>query len=167
MTAEGRAPTAAPSPREQAARRLAADLVRLGAGESVRALEALAVVLARGGIAWTGETEPSGLAEPGASFADEAAADARLEALGRRIARRALAGCLADPTRRADAVHRLGEHPSWTHGLAPVAEIGPFLFYRLTPESAPWPPAEDCDPAATGLSGRSGDGWPSGRRQRS
>lgn len=50
-------------------------------------------------------------------------------ALALRVARRALAGTLSDPTGGAWRSHRSGECPAWADGLAPVAEAGPFLFY--------------------------------------
>lgn len=48
-----------------------------------------------------------------------------------RIARRALAGVLADPTRGATHYHTRAVEPSWAKGRAPTVEIGNHLFYRL------------------------------------
>ena len=50
--------------------------------------------------------------------------------LCRRIARRALRGSLTDPTRGANAFHRIEASPDWARELLPVAVYGPFLFYR-------------------------------------
>ncbi|QJE74566.1 cell wall hydrolase [Aerophototrophica crusticola] len=46
-----------------------------------------------------------------------------------RVARRALAGTLSDPTGGAWRFHRGGESPDWAQGLAPLAEVGPLLCY--------------------------------------
>ncbi|HWL81348.1 MAG TPA: cell wall hydrolase [Roseomonas sp.] len=51
-------------------------------------------------------------------------------AICRRIAARAAAGTLADPTGGATHAHDAGELPPWAVGEAPVAEIGGMLFYR-------------------------------------
>ena len=48
-----------------------------------------------------------------------------------RIARRAHAGVLADPTRGATHYHARATEPFWAKGKAPTAEIGGHLFYRL------------------------------------
>lgn len=119
-------------------RLLAEQLQTLARGESVRMIETLAELLARGGIAsaatddvWHGR--PLGLAEDGSDFtigAENERRDREVE-MCRRIARRALGGCLPDRTRGATAFHRAGEEPAWARGQIPVAEIGPFLFYRL------------------------------------
>lgn len=50
-------------------------------------------------------------------------------ALALRIARRAAAGGLADPTRGATHYHARGIMPGWAAGQVPVAEIGRHLFY--------------------------------------
>jgi spore germination cell wall hydrolase CwlJ-like protein len=47
-----------------------------------------------------------------------------------RIARRAVAGLLADPTAGATHYHTKSTAPRWAAGLAPTAEIGNHLFYR-------------------------------------
>lgn len=46
-----------------------------------------------------------------------------------RIARRAVAGSLDDPTGGATHYHRLDAHPPWAWRLSPCAEIGHYLFY--------------------------------------
>jgi hypothetical protein len=50
--------------------------------------------------------------------------------LCRRVARRALRGSLSDPTRGANAFHRIEASPDWARELLPVAVYGPYLFYR-------------------------------------
>jgi N-acetylmuramoyl-L-alanine amidase len=46
-----------------------------------------------------------------------------------RIARRAVAGLLEDPTGGATMFHNRSTLPDWTSGQAPTAEIGNRLFY--------------------------------------
>lgn len=110
-------------------------LLDLAGGESVRVVEALAAALVndlrerpeeaiRDWSAAPGAAP--GLAEDGRTF-DEF--DCRL-ALCRRVARRALRGSLSDPTRGANAFHRIEASPEWARGLLPVATYGPYLFYR-------------------------------------
>jgi hypothetical protein len=48
----------------------------------------------------------------------------------RRVARRALRGSLADPTKGANAFHRIEASPPWARPLLPIAMYGPYLFYR-------------------------------------
>jgi N-acetylmuramoyl-L-alanine amidase len=50
-------------------------------------------------------------------------------AMCRRIAARALAGLLADPTRGATHHHAEEELPAWAVARTPCAELGGFLFY--------------------------------------
>jgi len=50
--------------------------------------------------------------------------------LCRRVARRALAGTLVDPTRGATRYHDRDSAPVWARGRAPAAEIGGVLFYN-------------------------------------
>jgi hypothetical protein len=52
-----------------------------------------------------------------------------MHAVCRRIARRALAGALADPTRGATRYHRADREPEWAGALSPCAHIGNLLFY--------------------------------------
>lgn len=47
-----------------------------------------------------------------------------------RIARRAIAGVLDDPTNGATHYHRTGLLPPWTRGRTPSAAIGNHLFYN-------------------------------------
>lgn len=48
----------------------------------------------------------------------------------RRIARRALAGLLADPTGGATHYHAAGDFPDWASDRGASAEIGDLLFYN-------------------------------------
>jgi spore germination cell wall hydrolase CwlJ-like protein len=48
-----------------------------------------------------------------------------------RIAARAAAGALADPTEGATHWHRSDTLPGWAVGQVPTAEVGAFLFYRF------------------------------------
>jgi spore germination cell wall hydrolase CwlJ-like protein len=48
----------------------------------------------------------------------------------RRIARRAAAGLLDDPTRGATHYHNRTVDPGWAQGRTPCAEIGNHLFYK-------------------------------------
>ena len=48
----------------------------------------------------------------------------------RRIARRAAAGGLPDPTGGATRWHDVGALPGWALGRVPAAEIGGLVFYR-------------------------------------
>jgi hypothetical protein len=110
-------------------------LLDLAGNESVRVVEALAAALVNDlrerpveAIQdWSAAPAPlPGLCEDGRSVDDFGC---RL-ALCRRVARRALRGSLADPTRGANAFHRIEASPDWARGLLPVATFGPYLFYR-------------------------------------
>jgi len=61
----------------------------------------------------------------------EAAEDDPVFALCRRVAARAAAGVLPDPTDGATHYHDAGASPHWALGAMPVAEIGGLVFYRL------------------------------------
>lgn len=47
-----------------------------------------------------------------------------------RIARRAVSGCLEDPTHGATHYHSLHVNPPWSRGRPACAEIGRHLFYN-------------------------------------
>lgn len=65
--------------------------------------------------------------------------DAPEGAAALRIARRALAGTLPDPTRGATHYHPGEALPRWALGLVPDAVLGGLVFYRLFgPEAGPW-----------------------------
>ncbi|WP_270936690.1 cell wall hydrolase, partial [Falsiroseomonas oryzae] len=49
----------------------------------------------------------------------------------RRIAARALAGALPDPTEGATHYHTDDQLPRWALGLVPTTELGGLVFYRL------------------------------------
>jgi N-acetylmuramoyl-L-alanine amidase len=132
-------------------RSLARTLLGIEAGDSVRVLEAMAGAVLRRMRA--GDTRLGsarhGLAEAPARFEPE---PRRVE-MCERIARRAVSGALADATRGANAWHRVGEAPPWARCATPVAEIGPFLFYRLADPHAvdgraPAPHHDDRPPSA-------------------
>jgi N-acetylmuramoyl-L-alanine amidase len=57
-------------------------------------------------------------------------ADPAFEA-ARRIAARALAGALPDPTKGATHYHAAERLPRWALGLVPCAALGGLVFYRL------------------------------------
>jgi hypothetical protein len=109
-------------------------LLDLASADSVRVIEALAAALANDlrerpedAIEdWSARPAPSGLCEDGRVVRDF---ECRL-GLCRRIARRAVRGSLTDPTRGANAFHRIEASPDWARELLPVAVYGPFLFYR-------------------------------------
>lgn len=110
-------------------------LLDLAGGQSVRVIEALAAALVndlreRPEEAledWSAAPPPQpGLSEDATTIDDFGC---RLP-LCRRVARRALRGSLADPTRGANAFHRIEASPDWARGLLPVASYGPYLFYR-------------------------------------
>lgn len=72
------------------------------------------------------------------------AMQAKDSALGicRRIAARAVAGALPDPTGGATHWHDAAALPGWALGQVPVAEIGGLVFYRLDAAA----PADAADP---------------------
>jgi hypothetical protein len=75
---------------------------------------------------WSAPPVPAGLCEDGRVVRDF---ECRL-GLCRRVARRALRGSLTDPTRGANAFHRIEASPDWARELLPVAVYGSYLFYR-------------------------------------
>jgi N-acetylmuramoyl-L-alanine amidase len=109
-------------------------LLDLAGTDSVRVIEALAAALVNdlrdrpedATEHWSAPPAPTGLCEDGRVIRDF---DCRL-GLCRRIARRALRGSLTDPTRGANAFHRIEASPAWARELLPVAVYGPYLFYR-------------------------------------
>lgn len=109
-------------------------LLDLAGADSVRVIEALAAALVNdlrerpeeATEEWSSAASPTGLCENDRMIADFGC---RL-GLCRRVARRALRGSLADPTRGANAFHRIEASPDWARELLPVATYGPYLFYR-------------------------------------
>jgi hypothetical protein len=108
-------------------------LLDLAGADSVRVIEALAAALVNDlrerpeAAAEEWSAAPlGGLCEDDRMIADFGC---RL-GLCRRVARRALRGSLTDPTRGANAFHRIEASPDWARELLPVATYGPYLFYR-------------------------------------
>ena len=109
-------------------------LLELAGSESVRVIEALAAALVNdlherpddAPRDWSVAASPAGLCEDARVIPDFGC---RL-GLCRRVARRALRGSLADPTRGANAFHRIEASPDWARELLPVAVYGSYLFYR-------------------------------------
>jgi spore germination cell wall hydrolase CwlJ-like protein len=99
-----------------AAERLARHIWAEAAGRPVRAMEGVAAVALRRPPAGVGGDAP-------------AEGDATLAAC-RRIAARALAGLLPDPTGGADRFHPAETLPRWALGQVPSAECGGLVFYR-------------------------------------
>jgi N-acetylmuramoyl-L-alanine amidase len=114
---------------------LAQRLLSIAGDQNVRVIEALAAALINCGRqedevadAQAGNGSATiGLQEQAAPFLGD---DVQRLQLCRRIARRALRGSLADPTRGATAFHRIETTPDWSRRLLPVAVFGSFLFYR-------------------------------------
>ncbi len=65
------------------------------------------------------------------AMADPATRDDPAFAICQRIAARALAGALPDPTQGATHYHAAETLPRWAVGQVPVAEAGGLVFYRL------------------------------------
>ncbi len=117
-------------------------------GESVRGKEAVAAVIvnrvrramARGGWWWGGTVaavckKPWQFAawnenDPNRAKIEAATESDRAFASCLRIARRAAAGALQDPTDGATHYHARGAAPPWAAGRAPSAVIGNHLFYN-------------------------------------
>ena len=109
-------------------------LLDLAGDESVRVVEALAAALVNGLRerpddaleSWPAPVPFCGLCED----ACRALGFERRVGMYRRVARRALRGSLADPTKGANAFHRIEASPPWARALLPIAMYGPYLFYR-------------------------------------
>jgi spore germination cell wall hydrolase CwlJ-like protein len=99
-----------------ASEQLALHIWAEAAGRPVRAMEGVAAVALR-----------SPPVAPGAAAPGD---DAALAAC-RRIAARALAGLLPDPTRGATRYHAAEVLPRWALGQVPSAELGGLVFYRI------------------------------------
>jgi hypothetical protein len=113
---------------------LTSALSELAGDESVRVVEALAAALVNGLRerpddaleTWPAPGPFHGLCEDGHPVNRF---DGR-RGMFRRVARRALRGSLADPTKGANAFHRIEASPPWARALLPIAMYGPYLFYR-------------------------------------
>lgn len=143
-------PPAPGAPVELAVDTLARTLWGEARGESVRGIEAVAAVVVnrvrvaerRGGF-WWGDSVVAVCRKP-CQFscwnADEpnrpkllaVTADDPVFATCLRVARRAVAGLLDDPTGGATHYHALGLHPDWAATHCPSAEIGRHVFYDTT-----------------------------------
>lgn len=116
-------------------------------GESVRGMEAVAAVIVnrvnrareRGGY-WWGNDLAQVCAKPWqfSCWNPDDPNRARIISVGMenrvfqcclRIARRAVAGVLDDPTGGATHYHTLAANPPWARGRVPSAEIGNHVFY--------------------------------------
>jgi spore germination cell wall hydrolase CwlJ-like protein len=133
---------------EESADILARTLWGEARGESVRGIEAVAAVVlnrvavarARGGFWWGGSVadvcrKPRQFScwnegDPNRVKLLAVGADDPVFNTCRRIARRAVAGLLDDPTGGATHYHARGIEPRWAVGRSPCAEIGRHLFYR-------------------------------------
>lgn len=135
-------------------------LLHLGRYEPIRTVEAIAAAIANEVDRVSSQTVPSTSFGPGDGRAreerfanylaihaprfaapDRAAEDDVAYASCLRIARRAMAAAINDPTGGAIRYHSIDEAPRWARGLLPCALIGGFIFYRddpslLTPQSA-------------------------------
>ena len=131
-------------PREAAAEILALTLWGEAAGRPVRTIEALAALVmnrARAGVPHWGQSVAGVCRAPfqfpcwnrnhprHAALRDVPPGDAAL-AICRRIAARALAGALPDPTGGATHFHDAAVLPGWALGRPAAAEIGGLCFYR-------------------------------------
>jgi spore germination cell wall hydrolase CwlJ-like protein len=132
------------TPREAAAETLALTLWGEAAERPVRAIEALAALVmnrARTGVPHWG-TSVAGVCRAPFQFPcwnrnhprharvrDIPPGDGAL-AICRRIAARAVAGTLPDPTGGATHFHDAAALPGWALGRPAAAEIGGFCFYR-------------------------------------
>jgi len=133
---------------EEAVDTLARTLWGEARGEPVRGIEAVAAVVvnrvrravAAGGFWWGGSViavcrkpwqfscwNPS---DPNRAKLLAVKADDPVFATCLRVARRAVAGVLPDPTGGATHYHRTGIHPAWAAGSLPSAEIGRHLFFN-------------------------------------
>ncbi|MCU0986868.1 MAG: cell wall hydrolase [Acetobacteraceae bacterium] len=136
---------AAEARRQASVAALAAAIAGAGRGEPVRVLEALAAVVInrmlaararRAPAAW-GVDLAAALRAPGL-FPDAPAgeADATLAAASRRIAARAAAGSLPDPTGGALWWHRAGTPPTEAAEGADALRLGGIVFLRPAPRPA-------------------------------
>lgn len=122
--------------------RLADIMMQVAGDQNVRAMEAVAAAL----VARRRVNGPEGpdLADLGGLAEDAAPWRGETFDLCRRIARRALRGCLDHLVGGATAFHRIDASPEWARHLLPVAVFGSFLFYRTQA------PTEETSPPAIG-----------------
>lgn len=129
--------------REAEVRVLACTIWGEARGESIAGQEAVAaVIINRARLPrWWGRTVKDVCLKPGQFSCwnaddpnrvklDHLSDDDPAFATALRIARRAMAGVLADPTRGATHYHTLEASPRWARRHAPCAEIGHHVFYN-------------------------------------
>lgn len=138
-----------PAPRGSAVDILARTLWGEARGEPVRGIEAVAAIIVnrvkrtqeRGGRYWWGGTIEQVCQKPWqfSCWNDNDPNRAKLEAVNEkdrsfriclRVARRAAAGVLDDPTRGSTHYHTKTVFPPWAKTRLPAAEIGNHLFYN-------------------------------------
>ncbi len=120
-------------------------------GEKVRGMEAVASVIInrvekamqRGGYWWGGDVEKVCLRpwqfscwnvnDPNREKILTIDSTNKIFATCLRIARRAVFGCLKDPTEGATHYHRSGLMPAWARHQIPCAEVGHHVFYKDIP----------------------------------
>ena len=125
-------------------------LLALGRGEQIRTLEAIAATLINQAEVAAGNDQTGSPADdPGAAHQQRFACQlqALMAALALapqrgavedhpayasclRIARRAMAGAIHDPTGGATRFHLIDAAPDWARGMLPCATLGGFVFYR-------------------------------------
>jgi N-acetylmuramoyl-L-alanine amidase len=136
---------------EQASDVLARTLYGEARGEKVRGLEAVASVIinrvekaiSRGGYWWGSDVESVCLKkwqfscwnvnDPNRVKLMKVTRSNKVFATCKRVAQRALAGCLNDLTNGATHYHVKGLRPAWSRNQVPCAEIGNHLFYKGIP----------------------------------
>jgi len=134
-------------PHDRATEILARTIYGEARGESVRGKEAIAAVIMnrvnlanRKGGYWWGRTIEDVCGKPWqfSCWNDNDPNRKKIEKVGPenrvfrsciRIARRAAAGTLEDPTRGATHYHTFSSRPPWARGHAPVCVIGRHVFY--------------------------------------
>lgn len=95
---------------------------------SIAGMEALACAILNRAEA---EDGPDAVARLSSEAMTRLPDDARVLDAAGRIARRALARLLADPTGGATAWHEEPDHPDWARSLIPCHSAGGFLFYAM------------------------------------
>jgi hypothetical protein len=102
-------------------------LIRLSSDGNIRAMEGLACVIVRSDWGYISARIALGAPQRDRMLT----ASNRLCDAAERTARRALAGCIDDPSLGATRFHRVGDLPEWAMSSRPCAQIGEFFFYRI------------------------------------